>query len=150
MLIGLVFARCSSVALKGIAALGAAALLGGCNLDSSSVGSPIAAVTAGAGASPSVPTAATPTPTVQGWAALSWDTPLQNDDGSPLTDLAGFRIYYGTSATNLSQVAQINQPSATSFTVNDLNAGTWYFALTAVNSQGVESQRSGVASKAVI
>src|ERR1700686_4746433 len=57
--------------------------------------------------SQSPPPAPAPTPTV-GAAALSWTAPDQNTDGSTLTNLAGYRIYYGTSANTLDQVIQIN------------------------------------------
>src|SRR5499427_4741428 len=42
-----------------------------------------------------------------GSATVSLSPPTQNTDGSPLTDLAGVTIYYGTSPTNLSQTVQV-------------------------------------------
>ncbi len=38
--------------------------------------------------------------TSPGTATLSWTPPTQNTDGSPLTDLAGYRVYWGTSSGN--------------------------------------------------
>jgi hypothetical protein len=33
---------------------------------------------------------------ISGQATLSWDPPTTNVDGTPLTDLAGYKVYYGT------------------------------------------------------
>lgn len=129
-----------------VASLAAAAVLSGCNLDSTSTSSPNSVATASPATTPMTAPSTAPS---TGWASLSWGSPGQNTDGTALTDLAGYRIYYGSTASDLSQVAQVTDPLATSFTVTDLVSGTWYFALTAVNSEGVESERSAVASKVV-
>lgn len=84
-----------------------------------------------------------------GSAMLEWSKPTTNTDGSPITNLAGFRILYGTSATALTQTVQVATPSATTFTVANLNAGTWYFAVRAYNSAGGESVNSNVDSKTI-
>jgi hypothetical protein len=82
-----------------------------------------------------------------GSATLEWIAPTKNTDGSALTNLAGFRIVYGTSATALSQTIQV--ASAATYTVTNLDAATWFFAVKAYNSAGAESVASNVASKAV-
>lgn len=84
-----------------------------------------------------------------GRATLSWEAPLQRTDGSPLTNLAGFRIYYGTSAGNLGSVIQVNDPGARNAVVENLTPGTWYFAATAIDAAGMESARSNTASKTI-
>lgn len=85
-----------------------------------------------------------------GFAALSWMAPAQNTDGSALTDLAGYTIHYGTSATSLNQTVTINSPSAITYTISGLATGrTYYFAVTAYNVQGYSSNLSGVVSKAI-
>jgi hypothetical protein len=84
-----------------------------------------------------------------GSATLSWTAPTLNEDGSPLTDLRGYRIYYGTSSSNLSQVLEIPGGTITSAVVEDLTPATWYFALKAYNASGVESSYSNVASKTI-
>ncbi len=43
-----------------------------------------------------------------GSVTLSWYPPTQNADGSPLTDLAGYRVYYGHSADSLHQVITLD------------------------------------------
>lgn len=77
---------------------------------------------------------------------LSWTPPTQNTDGSALTNLAGYRILYGTSPSALVQIIDI-KASASIFVVENLTAGTWYFAIRAYNTAGVESANSNIASK---
>ena len=84
-----------------------------------------------------------------GSATLTWLPPTLNADGSTLTDLAGYRIYYGRRADTLDQVITIDNPGITAYLVENLSRATWYFSMTALNSSGVESQRSATASKSV-
>jgi hypothetical protein len=84
-----------------------------------------------------------------GSATLSWVAPTQNTDGSSLSDLAGYRIVYGTSSSALNQTIQITNPSVTSYVIEDLASGTWYFAVKAYTSGGVESSQSNVAGKSI-
>jgi hypothetical protein len=74
--------------------------------------------------------------------SLGWDVPLENDDGTPLTDLKSFRIHYGSASSDYSGTLEVNSASATHFVVEQLPAGTYYFAVTAVNSAGAESAYS--------
>lgn len=78
---------------------------------------------------------------------LSWSAPTQNEDGSPLTDLAGYRVHYGTSAGSLSKQVEVRTPATTSTLVQNLTRGTWYFAISAYTQTGAESSRSNVVSK---
>jgi hypothetical protein len=84
-----------------------------------------------------------------GSALLDWTPPTQNTDGSSLTNLAGYRISYGASATSLTQSVQVAVPAATSYTVTNLNAGTWYFAAKAYTTANAESALSNIVSKTV-
>lgn len=84
-----------------------------------------------------------------GTALLSWTTPVQNTDGSPLTDLVGYQIYSGRSPGSLARLTSITSPSITSHRVDGLTSGTHYFAVSAFSSTGVESALSGVASKTI-
>lgn len=83
-----------------------------------------------------------------GTATLSWTAPTQRTDGSPLTNLAGFNIYWGTSQSSLSSKASVGA-GTTTYVVENLGAGTWYFAVTAFDSDNVESERSNLASKTI-
>jgi hypothetical protein len=84
-----------------------------------------------------------------GTASLSWSPPTQNTDGSALTDLSGYRLYFGSSPSSLTQVLAIAGAATTAHVVTNLSAGTWYFALTARTSAGVESAMSTLVSKAI-
>jgi hypothetical protein len=86
---------------------------------------------------------------VIGSAKLSWIAPTTNTDGSPLTELAGFRIYYGRQRDTLSERLEIADPAAQSTVVQGLSSGTWYFSISAVTRTGVESDRSAVVSKTI-
>jgi len=84
-----------------------------------------------------------------GSATLNWSIPTQNTNGTPLTNLAGFHIYYGTSASNLNQSVQVANPALTSYVVNDLASGTWYFSINDYTTAGTESAVSNVASTTI-
>jgi hypothetical protein len=84
--------------------------------------------------------------TTTGSATLSWAAPATNTDGTALTDLAGYKIYYGTASSNYTTV--INVGNMLSYTINNLASGhTYYFAVTAYDSTGLESGYSAEASK---
>ena len=74
---------------------------------------------------------------------LSWSAPTQNEDGSTLTDLAGYTIYYGGSSGNYSNEIRINNPSVTTYVVENLSPNTYYFVATAFDAGGTESRYSG-------
>ena len=82
-------------------------------------------------------------------ATVNWMPPTQNVDGSALTDLAGFRIHYGTSRTSLGKRIDIANPGLTSYSIENLGAATWFFGVTAYSRSGVESELSVLASKTI-
>lgn len=84
-----------------------------------------------------------------GAASLSWEPPTTNTDGSALTDLAGYRIVYGVSATQLTQMIQVGNPGTSSYVIDYLAPGTYYFAVRAYTSRGAESVDSNVMPKVV-
>jgi hypothetical protein len=87
--------------------------------------------------------------TTTGAATLSWSPPTRNTDGSSLTNLAGYRISYGTNASSLSQTITVANPGIASYVVDNLARGTWYFSIKAYTSGGTESSGSAVASKTI-
>jgi hypothetical protein len=88
-------------------------------------------------------------PTATGKATLSWTIPTTNTDGSTLTNYAGVRIYYGPSASSLTQLVQVAGATVTSYSVSSLKAGTWYFAARSYSTTGAESGLSSVVSKMI-
>jgi hypothetical protein len=84
-----------------------------------------------------------------GSATLYWIDPATNTNGTPLTNLAGIRIYYGTSQSSLAQMVQVPGTTQTSYTIGNLTAGTWYFGATAYNTAGAESSLSTIGAKSI-
>jgi Putative Ig domain len=84
-----------------------------------------------------------------GSATVSWTAPVENSDGSAVTNLSGYRIYYGNSANSLGSMVQVSNPGITTYVVNSLRSGTWFFAVSAYNAAGAESDRSTIGSKAI-
>jgi hypothetical protein len=79
-----------------------------------------------------------------GSATLEWEAPTINADGTPLRDLAGYNIRYGTSPGALDHLVEVRNPGLTTYVVDGLAPTTWYFAVSSVNSEGIESQSTGV------
>ncbi len=63
------------------------------------------------------------------------------------SDLAGYRVYYGTSPGVYGTSMTIG--NQTTFTIAGLAAGTYYFAVTAYNTSGLESGFSNEVSTSV-
>jgi hypothetical protein len=89
-------------------------------------------------------------PTGSTTATLSWTPPTQNTDGSTIVNLAGYRIYYGSSEGALTSSINVTNPGLTAYTIADLKSGTTYFGITAYTSGGVESGISNIGSKTVM
>jgi hypothetical protein len=105
----------------------AATILGGCNNSNGSTnGTASSAATTNAGST-------------SGVADLSWTTPMATTE-----QLAGYHIYYGTKSTDLTYVVNVDNPGSTSFTVNNLATGTWYFAIKSYDTANAESNLSAV------
>lgn len=79
-----------------------------------------------------------------GSVTLSWTAPTQNSDGSTLTDLDAFKIYYGNSQGSYPNQILIDNASVTTYMVDNLTPNTYFFVATSVNSQGVESEYSNL------
>ena len=72
-----------------------------------------------------------------------------NTDGTPLTDISGYRVHYGTNKTDLTQSILVSGAANTSNVISGLAPGTYYFAVATLNSAGVASLVSDAASKTV-
>jgi hypothetical protein len=81
------------------------------------------------------------TPLTAGEAALSWTAPTVSETG---TELAGYHIYYGENSTHLTHVVDVKSPDSTSFVVDNLTPGTWYFAIKSYNNADIESSPSAI------
>lgn len=84
-----------------------------------------------------------------GSATLSWTPPVANTDGSTLVDLRAYKIYYGTSQGTYPNEIYLDNPGLTMYVVDNLAPDTYYFVSTSVNSFGIESDFSNVATRIV-
>jgi hypothetical protein len=130
--------RLSRIRLTGllVIALGISACSGGSASNS----------TAATTGTTSTNTAGGTTVSAAGTATLAWVAPTENADGTPVTDLAGYTLYYGTNPSDLTQSITVSGAATTTTEVKDLPAGTYYFAVSAYNAMGLESQQSNVTS----
>ncbi|MDH3431489.1 MAG: putative Ig domain-containing protein [Gammaproteobacteria bacterium] len=84
-----------------------------------------------------------------GSVTLTWTPPTQNEDGTPLTDLAGYWIYWGTTPGSYPNSVRIDNPGISSYVVENLAPGTYEFVATSFNSAEVQSVYSNPATKVV-
>lgn len=85
-----------------------------------------------------------------GSVTLSWLPPTTNTNGTALTNLAGYKIYYGTSPSSMTHSLQITSPSVAIYMIGNLSPATWYFSLVSYNSAEVESPLSAIVSKTIV
>ena len=64
---------------------------------------------------------------------LTWEAPTTNADGTPLTDLGGYKIYYGTASRVYSTSIDVGNVLTTTLT-GIPNTGKWYFTATAYDT----------------
>jgi putative Ig domain-containing protein len=88
-------------------------------------------------------------PPTTGSATLTWAAPTENTNGTPVTGLAGYHIYYGTTENAWSTTITVASPTQTSYVVTGLAPGTYYFAVVAYNVEGMDSPQSNVLSKTI-
>jgi fibronectin type III domain protein len=90
-----------------------------------------------------------PPPPTSGSVILNWTIPTLNTDGSMLTNLAGFKVIYGQSSANLSQSVSITNATVSTYQIDNLTSGTWYFAIVTVASDGTESAPTNLLSQTI-
>jgi len=137
----------------------ASTLLTGCHETSPSSGSNAAATATSATnatsaasaevAQPISSNATPPSPSIYKSVDVTWTAPTTNTNGSALTNLAGYRVYYGTNSSALNQSVDVPSAGATDYVVTGLTAGTWYFAVAAYTNTGLQSAYSSVVSKSI-
>ena len=80
-----------------------------------------------------------------GSAVLTWTAPTTNVDGTPLTDLAGFKVYWGNVSGNYSYNKDVG--NVVTYSLTGLGKGTWFFAVTAYDTSGNASVYSNEVKK---
>jgi hypothetical protein len=89
------------------------------------------------------------TQTALGSMMLSWEPPTENEDGTALDNLAGYKLYYGTTSGNYTRQVRINTPGLSSYVIENLLPDTYYVVATSFTTSGVESRYSNEAVKTV-
>jgi hypothetical protein len=84
-----------------------------------------------------------------GSATLSWTPPTERVDGSPIGELAGYRVLYGRGSGKYDRAAEIDNPGVTRYVVEDLGPGNWFFAVTVKTADGLESAPSAEVRKRI-
>ena len=82
-----------------------------------------------------------------GSVSLSLTAPTENEDGSPLTNLAGFRLYYGKETGTYTETIDIDDPGVNLYVIDNLTPDTYFFTATAYNTDGIESSFSAEIQK---
>lgn len=101
-------------------------------------------------------------------ALLTWLSPIQNTDGTCLTNMAGFRVYWGTTQGGpyenmidlglpcidtepvlCAESGEVAYQRECSYRLEDLPNGDIYFVMMTYNEDGVESPPSGEAMKTI-
>jgi len=83
---------------------------------------------------------------------ISWSMPVERSDNTPLgpSEVAGYRIYYGTDSSNLLLLATIPDNSVTKYTIGSLSSGTHYYSVTTYDIYGTESAMTVIGSETII
>ena len=122
---------------------------------SSSASGSVASASASASSAADAPAADVPAPAqsgvVQGGpgtVTLTWQPPTQYSDGTALA-VAGYNIYYGSASQSYSQTIKVSNPGLATYVVDNLPAGTYYFAIAAYDSTGAQSNFSSEVAAAV-
>ncbi len=90
---------------------------------------------------------------ITGSVSLRWEAPTTNVDGTPLTDLARYKIYWGTSSRNYSMTLDVDDPDSTNrsfaFPLDSEGQTEWHFSMTAIDEDGNESEYSNEVVKVI-
>jgi hypothetical protein len=72
---------------------------------------------------------------------ISWTAPTENSDGSPVSDLSGYKLYYGTSSGDYTTSVDVGN-TLSGYIVGLTSGITYYFAVTAYDESDNESTYS--------
>lgn len=79
---------------------------------------------------------------------LSWSIPTTRENGKALgaSELSGYELYYTTDNPAVSGTVKINGGATSTYTVQNLAAGDYHFAMSAIDASGLKSKLSAVAN----
>jgi len=98
---------------------------------------------------PTTPTANPSADTGTTTAVLQWSAPQSMTDGSAVSGIVGYRVYYGKDVMQMNTKIDVMNPSVSTYVVEGLTPGTYYFAVSALHSSGGESSRSNAGMKVI-
>ena len=75
---------------------------------------------------------------VLGTFVVEWQAPELNEDGTPLTDLAEYRLFIGETSGDYTATVAVGSPNSTTRTVK-APLGNYFVAMKSINADGVES-----------
>ena len=80
----------------------------------------------------------------RGTLAIDWVTPSQRDDGTPLilSEIETYNLYYGSSPGDYQDTIDNSNVTTDSVYISDFPGGTYYFVITTVTYDGLESRYS--------
>jgi hypothetical protein len=83
---------------------------------------------------------------------LSWDIPFEREDGAALElyEIDGYMIAYGNSDSNLDSEIFVSGALVDSYLLENLSAGTYYFAIATIDSDGTQGDYSSTIIKTVM
>jgi hypothetical protein len=75
---------------------------------------------------------------------LEWVAPEFRQDGAPLSldEIFGYKVYMGNDESNMDVITLVDEPSANSLEVEDLNRGVYYISISAIDKNRLESPAS--------
>ncbi|MCG7989923.1 MAG: putative Ig domain-containing protein [Candidatus Thiodiazotropha lotti] len=84
--------------------------------------------------------------------SLNWTAPTTRTDGSSLnlSDINGYQIFIGTTPSNLQMHVDLSQGDLSSYTIDNMDLGNYYVAITAYDRSGNSSDLSNIVQKSVV
>ncbi len=96
---------------------------------------------------PDTPDTTEPVPTEpDGSVQMSWSVPQKRADGSDLNagEISHYKIFYGLEENNLDMETQDISKDQTSYVIEGLDRGIWFFSIRVYDTNGLASQPSNV------
>lgn len=92
-----------------------------------------------------------PAPPNGGTIYLSWRTPSERENGEALamSDLSGYRIYYGPTTNPTANTVAISDAAVTTYELDNMVSGTYEVAVSAIDLNGLESALSNPMRKTI-
>jgi len=98
---------------------------------------------------PAFAVAVVPANVATGSATLSWLPPTQTTEGGPIGQLAGYRLLFGQNSGNYTQTIVVDNPGISTYVIEGLTSGEWYFVIQTVDGNGLVSEPSAEARKTI-